>query len=122
MAEINEKTTPQNGLNGLGSGKKQILLNAFDMSTIGHLSPGQWKVSNANMSPNWEAAVFVGSPRLRIRKTNRRPSEIWSIGSSSQSYWKGEGSTRSFLLIRTVDTIPTKGLLTTASGGLLSGQ
>ena len=24
--------------------KKQILLNAFDMSTVGHLSPGQWKV------------------------------------------------------------------------------
>lgn len=23
--------------------QKQILLNAFDMSTIGHLSPGQWK-------------------------------------------------------------------------------
>ncbi|KAL2844800.1 HK97 family phage prohead protease [Aspergillus pseudoustus] len=23
--------------------KKQILLNAFDMSTVGHLSPGQWK-------------------------------------------------------------------------------
>lgn len=28
-----------------GSAKKQILLNAFDMSTVGHLSPGQWKVS-----------------------------------------------------------------------------
>ncbi|KAI0136202.1 HK97 family phage prohead protease [Xylariales sp. AK1849] len=27
----------------LGNGKKQIFLNAFDMSTIGHLSPGQWK-------------------------------------------------------------------------------
>lgn len=27
-----------------GHGKKQILLNAFDMSTVGHLSPGQWKV------------------------------------------------------------------------------
>ncbi|KAJ5896400.1 Nitrilotriacetate monooxygenase component A/pristinamycin IIA synthase subunit A [Penicillium subrubescens] len=26
-----------------GSGKKQILINAFDMSTVGHLSPGQWK-------------------------------------------------------------------------------
>lgn len=26
------------------NGKKQILLNAFDMSTVGHLSPGQWKV------------------------------------------------------------------------------
>lgn len=27
----------------LGNGKKQIFLNAFDMSTVGHLSPGQWK-------------------------------------------------------------------------------
>jgi hypothetical protein len=27
-----------------GHGKRQILLNAFDMSTVGHLSPGQWKV------------------------------------------------------------------------------
>ncbi|RFU30148.1 hypothetical protein B7463_g6230, partial [Scytalidium lignicola] len=26
-----------------GQRKKQILLNAFDMSTVGHLSPGQWK-------------------------------------------------------------------------------
>lgn len=32
-------TEPQNGHQ-----KKQILLNAFDMSTVGHLSPGQWKV------------------------------------------------------------------------------
>ncbi|KAL5354394.1 hypothetical protein ACLOAV_000483 [Pseudogymnoascus australis] len=31
-------TEPQNGHQ-----KKQILLNAFDMSTVGHLSPGQWK-------------------------------------------------------------------------------
>lgn len=38
-----------NGENGVkGEGKKQILLNAFDMSTIGHLSPGQWKVSAAD--------------------------------------------------------------------------
>lgn len=30
--------------NGNGSSKKKhVLLNAFDMSTIGHLSPGQWK-------------------------------------------------------------------------------
>jgi hypothetical protein len=28
-----------------GQSKKEILLNAFDMSTVGHLSPGQWKVS-----------------------------------------------------------------------------
>lgn len=39
---------PGNGnLNGTSAlKKKQILLNAFDMSTIGHLSPGQWKVRN----------------------------------------------------------------------------
>ncbi|KAL2130793.1 hypothetical protein VTI74DRAFT_5936 [Chaetomium olivicolor] len=33
----------ENGGHNLGEGKKYILLNAFDMSTIGHLSPGQWK-------------------------------------------------------------------------------
>ncbi|KAL2172329.1 hypothetical protein VTG60DRAFT_6168 [Thermothelomyces hinnuleus] len=44
MAEENGTTTPPaNGTQDAGSGKKQILLNAFDMSTIGHLSPGQWK-------------------------------------------------------------------------------
>lgn len=33
------------GQDGTGSGtKKHILINAFDMSTVGHLSPGQWKV------------------------------------------------------------------------------
>lgn len=30
-----------------GAAKKHIILNAFDMSTVGHLSPGQWKVSGA---------------------------------------------------------------------------
>ncbi len=35
--------------------KKQILLNAFDMSTVGHLSPGQWKVGLTipNIKFNW---------------------------------------------------------------------
>ncbi|KAL0263393.1 hypothetical protein SLS55_002373 [Diplodia seriata] len=32
-----------NGINGYHAEKKHILLNAFDMSTVGHLSPGQWK-------------------------------------------------------------------------------
>ncbi|KAF3389184.1 Dimethyl-sulfide monooxygenase [Penicillium rolfsii] len=38
-------TTSSNGQNGVanGSSQKQILINAFDMSTVGHLSPGQWK-------------------------------------------------------------------------------
>jgi hypothetical protein len=32
-----------NGSNGTANAKKKILINAFDMSTVGHLSPGQWK-------------------------------------------------------------------------------
>jgi hypothetical protein len=34
------------------NGKKHILLNAFDMSTVGHLSPGQWKV-RTNLIASW---------------------------------------------------------------------
>ncbi|RSM00747.1 hypothetical protein CDV31_011672 [Fusarium ambrosium] len=30
-------------IRGKDEKKKQILINAFDMSTVGHLSPGQWK-------------------------------------------------------------------------------
>jgi hypothetical protein len=44
MAETQEPALRVNGEHELDNGKKQILLNAFDMSTIGHLSPGQWKV------------------------------------------------------------------------------
>ncbi|CAI7652588.1 Nitrilotriacetate monooxygenase component A/pristinamycin IIA synthase subunit A [Penicillium manginii] len=38
MGDINVSS----GQNGAGN-KKHILINAFDMSTVGHLSPGQWK-------------------------------------------------------------------------------
>ncbi|ETI22259.1 hypothetical protein G647_06332 [Cladophialophora carrionii CBS 160.54] len=37
MGSIQESNGSHEGV------KKQILLNAFDMSTVGHLSPGQWK-------------------------------------------------------------------------------
>ncbi|KAF3766549.1 Nitrilotriacetate monooxygenase component A/pristinamycin IIA synthase subunit A [Cryphonectria parasitica EP155] len=43
MAEDKTQTSHRTGDSEPGNGKKQILLNAFDMSTIGHLSPGQWK-------------------------------------------------------------------------------
>jgi hypothetical protein len=32
------------GTGGETRPKKQIILNAFDMSTVGHMAPGQWKV------------------------------------------------------------------------------
>ncbi|KAH8590508.1 luciferase-like domain-containing protein [Bisporella sp. PMI_857] len=46
-----EQDLVQNGktddaYNGTKEDKPQILLNAFDMFTIGHLSPGQWKNQN----------------------------------------------------------------------------
>lgn len=40
-----------------GQRKKQILLNAFDMSTVGHLSPGQWKVSSSSHLVLFQASV-----------------------------------------------------------------
>ncbi|WZH42084.1 luciferase-like domain-containing protein [Fusarium acuminatum] len=37
-------TTNSSSVNtGKNESKKKIIINAFDMSTIGHLSPGQWK-------------------------------------------------------------------------------
>ncbi|EME38633.1 hypothetical protein DOTSEDRAFT_66678 [Dothistroma septosporum NZE10] len=44
IEESSENVSSQaSGTNGDHKPKKQIILNAFDMSTIGHLSPGQWK-------------------------------------------------------------------------------
>jgi hypothetical protein len=42
------ETTNSSSVNtGKNEPKKKIIINAFDMSTIGHLSPGQWKVSTS---------------------------------------------------------------------------
>ncbi|ORY67192.1 HK97 family phage prohead protease [Pseudomassariella vexata] len=43
MSEPSRQESSVKGEHPLDEGKKHILLNAFDMSTIGHLSPGQWK-------------------------------------------------------------------------------
>lgn len=64
---------PQNGHQ-----KKQILLNAFDMSTVGHLSPGQWKV--------WLYDAFKlgeANRRDRIRTTAQPTSGTSSTGLTS---------------------------------------
>ncbi|KAK3348764.1 luciferase-like domain-containing protein [Lasiosphaeria hispida] len=44
MADTQAAAAETNGAaHDLGNGRKHILINAFDMSTVGHLSPGQWK-------------------------------------------------------------------------------
>lgn len=50
---------PEPSRNDASKGKKQILLNAFDMSTVGHLSPGQWKVSHQHTNIS-----FIYPPRI----------------------------------------------------------
>jgi hypothetical protein len=43
--------------------KRHILLNAFDMSTVGHLSPGQWKVSSIIREASLKLTVIQESGR-----------------------------------------------------------
>lgn len=50
MADIEVQSNNQVG-ESFKANKKHILLNAFDMSTVGHLSPGQWKVSQVKCLP-----------------------------------------------------------------------
>lgn len=52
-----------------GNGKKHILINAFDMSTVGHLSPGQWKVCSATSSDTTECSLKM---KNRILQTDQR--------------------------------------------------
>lgn len=51
MGDNTAEVPTQNGTHDLGNGKKHMLLNAFDMSTIGHMSPGQWKVNQIIPAP-----------------------------------------------------------------------
>lgn len=52
---------PEHAQNGTKA-KKQILLNAFDMSTVGHLSPGQWKVKYTWIQRNSEKVLTYSEP------------------------------------------------------------
>lgn len=59
----------QNG--GSSGGKKHILINAFDMSTVGHLSPGQWKVRRVdnNISLRAYIELYNRTPRIDQRQS-----------------------------------------------------
>lgn len=62
--------------------KKRILLNAFDMSTVGHLSPGQWKVC----FDLGKLTLFLQLTIYRTRKTNQPPNANSTTGLIWQSY------------------------------------
>ncbi|KAF2116024.1 luciferase-like domain-containing protein [Lophiotrema nucula] len=59
--------------NGTGS-KKQILLNAFDMSTVGHLSPSQW---NASISSSCSPYISNPSQNPKDRSFSKRDLQYW---------------------------------------------
>lgn len=56
----------QSGAAG-NAGKKHILLNAFDMSTIGHMSPGQWKNPEDRSATKRTLAYWTGLAQLLER-------------------------------------------------------
>ncbi|KAJ5717060.1 Nitrilotriacetate monooxygenase component A/pristinamycin IIA synthase subunit A [Penicillium malachiteum] len=54
--------------NGSANGpKKRILLNAFDMSTVGHLSPGQWKNPKDRSATKRELDYWIDLAKLLER-------------------------------------------------------
>lgn len=101
----NSSSVPQgDGSDQLGNGKKQIFLNAFDMSTVGHLSPGQWKVSvNGNIDAPPMSLTYD-----RIPKTSPQPRGTSTTGSTLPSYSSEVASTHYFSPTRMEATIPMK--------------
>jgi hypothetical protein len=82
---------------------KEILINAFDMSTIGHLSPGQWKASTTGHAASKHKRLTTH----RTLATSRLQSATWITGSTWQSYSKEATSMLCFWLTHTAATILT---------------
>jgi len=77
--KVNGQATEANGTNGTnGVVKKQILLNAFDMSTVGHLSPGQWKVSDSLSQIGYYCVPHWLGQNPEDRSANKRDLKYWT--------------------------------------------
>ncbi|KAJ9145325.1 Dimethyl-sulfide monooxygenase [Pleurostoma richardsiae] len=55
------------GRHDLGNGKTQIFLNAFDMFTIGHLAPGQWKNPKDKSTTRTDLSYWINLAKLLER-------------------------------------------------------
>lgn len=77
MADTQEAPAGINSEHDLGNGKKQILLNAFDMSTIGHLSPGQWKVRANDRTGHTDHQRLTKQQNPADKSTTKRDLEYW---------------------------------------------
>jgi len=80
---VNAPTGDAGNGTSLSRRKKQIFLNAFDMSTVGHLSPGQWKVSDFYHTNGLTEGRSIKADRiikLRTQQTNLQRSESFNTG------------------------------------------
>ncbi|KAK5657515.1 hypothetical protein OQA88_3087 [Cercophora sp. LCS_1] len=62
--------TEQSAVNGAAEApyeKRHILLNAFDMSTVGHLSPGQWKNPSDKSATKRKLSYWIELAKLLER-------------------------------------------------------
>lgn len=103
MGDASEANTQNGPVNG--NGKKQILLNAFDMSTVGHLSPGQWKV----LSLCSHSLQPTRTDRHRIPKTSQQQSADSTTGSIWQSSSSAAASMLCFWPTQPAVMIPMRG-------------
>ena len=99
---------------GAQTAKKQILINAFDMSTIGHLSPGQWKVSElwlvlcVEVEALADPDPFIFGHNIRTPATNRQRKENFSTGLTLPNSLSAAVSMHCSLQILMAATTPTK--------------
>ncbi|PWY83552.1 hypothetical protein BO70DRAFT_428830 [Aspergillus heteromorphus CBS 117.55] len=59
--------------------RKQILLNAFDMCTMGHLSPGQWKASTPPTSPGCGCLRLMQKCKPRAERRRQIRHEVQTL-------------------------------------------
>ncbi len=105
--------------------KKWIFLNAFDMSAVSHLSPGQWKIrSSTPKAPNLRERARADHQRAcnSDPEIYLQPNESSITGSTWLSFWNAEALTCCFSPTRTEDTIPIREASTNASNEQRHGQ
>jgi hypothetical protein len=62
---MSEVTT--NSSNGTNNAHKKMLINAFDMCTVGHLSPGQWKNPKDKSATKRKLSYWIDLAKLLER-------------------------------------------------------
>lgn len=99
------------------SPKKQMLLNAFDMSiTVFQEIPQRHELIRIQ-----ELDIFHPG-NGKVPTISPQPKPAWTTGSTKPRSWSAATSTHCFWQTNMADTTPTKATSTTASEGQLNGR